>query len=93
LLLRDDAACVLLAVPDEGKARVRLPENPDAEIVIDVDELRDLCTGYAILAGPLHRYDERTPEQSARGMASGHWFWGTLGSRGASTATCWSPRC
>jgi ATP-binding cassette subfamily C protein LapB len=79
LLLRDDAACVLLAVPDEDKARVRLPENPDAEIVIDVDELRDLCTGYAILAGPLHRYDERTPEQSARGMASGHWFWGTLG--------------
>jgi ATP-binding cassette subfamily C protein LapB len=77
LLLRDDEACVLLARGPDGSALVRLPDNPEAEVTIDRDELAGLYTGYAILAGPVHRYDERTPERPGQ-VPDGHWFWGTL---------------
>jgi len=77
LLLQDDGAGVLTALPGDGTAQLRLPENPEAEVAIDADELAKLYTGYAILVGPVHRYDERTPERPGQ-VADGHWFWGTL---------------
>jgi ATP-binding cassette subfamily C protein LapB len=77
LLLQDDEACVLRAWTRDGAALVRLPENPEAEVSIDPEELARLYTGFAILAGPVHRYDERTPERPGH-AADGHWFWGTL---------------
>ncbi len=77
LLLQDNEACVLLSRKPDGAALVRSPENPEAEVAIDAEELAGLYAGYAILAGPVHRYDERTPETPGK-VAEGHWFWGTL---------------
>jgi ATP-binding cassette, subfamily C, bacterial LapB len=78
LLLRDDRALVLLETPAKGGgARVLLPDNPEAETRLAAGELEARYTGFAILAGPVHRYDRRTP--SARDdQRAGHWFWGTL---------------
>ncbi len=77
LLLDDDRACVLLEPLHDGKAKLILPENPEAEVIQDADQLRGLYTGHAILASPTHRYDARTPgpEHDSEG---GHWFWGTI---------------
>jgi len=77
LLLDDDQAALLLEPVREGKARLLLPENPEAEVRLDADELESLYSGYAILASPMHRYDTRTPA-SDTGVGEGHWFWGTL---------------
>ncbi len=77
LLLEDDQACVLLAPPGDGPARVLTPDNPEAEVSLGRDELRAVYTGFAILASPLHRYDERTPAVPGE-TPGGHWFWGTL---------------
>jgi len=77
VLLDDDRAGLLLEPMYEGTARLLLPENPEAEVRLDADELEQLYTGYAILASPAHRYDARTPA-SADGVVEGHWFWGTL---------------
>ncbi|MBT8430648.1 MAG: type I secretion system permease/ATPase, partial [Gammaproteobacteria bacterium] len=77
LLLSDDRAGVLLRPVSEGEARMLLPENPEAEIRLGVDELEGLYSGYAILASPAHRYDARTPV-SDDDVVEGHWFWGTL---------------
>lgn len=77
LLLEGDAACVLLAPPGDGIARVQAPDNPEATASLALDELEAAYTGYAILAGPVHRYDERTPDATTA-RAPGHWFWGTL---------------
>jgi len=77
LLLDDDRAGLLLRPVSDGEARLLLPENPEAEVRLPVDELEGLYSGYAILASPAHRYDARTPG-SEDGVAEGHWFWGTL---------------
>jgi ATP-binding cassette subfamily C protein LapB len=77
LLLQDDEACVFLGWKGDDTAMVRLPENPEAEVAIDRSVLAGLYTGFAILAAPVHRYDERTPDKPGR-VAEGHWFWGTL---------------
>jgi ATP-binding cassette subfamily C protein LapB len=77
LLLDDDRAGLLLRPVSDGEARLLLPENPEAEIRLGVDELEGLYSGYAILASPAHRYDARTPA-SEDGVVEGHWFWGTL---------------
>ncbi len=77
LLLDGDRACVLLEPLSDGKARLLMPDNPDAERYLGVDELQSLYSGYAILAGPVHRYDSRTPSASDA-TPQGHWFWGTL---------------
>ncbi len=77
LLLRDDRACLLLEPVGDNAARVLLPDNPEAQVRLARGELEPQYTGYAILAGPAHRYDARTP--AAGGEAgSDHWFWGTL---------------
>jgi len=79
LLLADDRACILLEPPDQDKCQIVLPENPEAQVTIDRDELADLHSGYVILASPVHRYDARTPADDDD-RAEGHWFWGTLAS-------------
>lgn len=78
VLLHDDRAAVLLdAIATDGTARVVLPENPEAEVRLEAGELAARYSGFAILAGPVHRYDRRTPNARDEGKG-GHWFWGTL---------------
>lgn len=77
LLLEDDRACVLLEPVKDGKAKVILPENPEAEVVQGASKIHALHTGYVILASPTHRYDARTPG-AAPESEGGHWFWGTI---------------
>jgi ATP-binding cassette subfamily C protein LapB len=77
LLLEDDAAVVMPAPPTDGVARILSPDNPEAEVGIGVEDLEAVYSGYAIVAGPVHRYDERTPARPGS-SATGHWFWGTL---------------
>lgn len=77
LLLDGDRSCLLLEPLHDGIARLMLPDNPEAEVRLPLDELAGLYSGYAILASPTHRYDARTPA-AHQGRAEGHWFWGTL---------------
>ncbi|MBT8430062.1 MAG: type I secretion system permease/ATPase, partial [Gammaproteobacteria bacterium] len=77
LLLDDDRAGLLLRPVSDGEARLLLPENPEAEVCLGMDELEALYSGYAILASPAHRYDARTPASDGD-VVEGHWFWGTL---------------
>ncbi len=76
LLLENDAACVLLEPIEGGRARIILPDNPDAEVEVAAGTLRADYSGYAILASPVHRYDARTPTLGSD--RDGHWFWGTV---------------
>ena len=79
LLLADDRACLLLEPVGQDSARLLLPENPEAEVRLSSEELERQYSGLAILAGPVHRYDARTPA-STGAVNEGHWFWGTLAS-------------
>jgi ATP-binding cassette subfamily C protein LapB len=76
LMLDGGSACVLLAAISDDKARVISPDNPEAEVALPAAELAERYSGYAILAGPKHRYDARTAALSA--APTGHWFWGTI---------------
>jgi ATP-binding cassette subfamily C protein LapB len=77
LLLDGNRAGLLLRPVSDGEARLLLPDNPEAEVRLGMDELEGLYSGYAILASPAHRYDARTPASDG-GVVEGHWFWGTL---------------
>ena len=75
LLLNDGNACILLKL--NGKeATVIYPENGDAETVVELNELQQYYTDYAIFIRAVQHFDNRS-ENSAIPRAR-HWFWGTL---------------
>lgn len=75
LLLKDDGACVLRAIDDEGIASILLPES-GGEKFIPVDELDRDYLGFAIFAHPRFKFDDRSDE--VRLFNPKAWFWGTL---------------
>ena len=75
LLRTDGSACVLVERTAE-RARVILPDAPDAPRDIGLGDLESTYAGEAILLRPLHRFTAGTA--SERIADKHHWFWGTL---------------
>ena len=75
LLLDRDDACVLHSVQDD-KASVTWSDLPDAPVNVDLSDIEERYSGYAIYVRPVFRYDIRTPE--VRKLRHRHWFWGVV---------------
>ena len=76
LLLRGDAACILLGWDDQGAtARVMFPETGQGVVSISREEISGRYAGYVIFAHPQFRFDRRTPELLHKPR---HWFWGAF---------------
>jgi ATP-binding cassette, subfamily C, bacterial LapB len=77
LLLRGDAACVLMGWDGEtGVARVLFPETGQGTVTLSREELKARYTGVAIFARPHFRFDQRTPQLG--NVKQRHWFWGAF---------------
>jgi ATP-binding cassette subfamily C protein LapB len=76
LLLKDDQACILLERLD-GRAKVIFPEAGAGEDEIDLGQLEERYTGFAIFVKPAFRFDKRS--ESSFIPKPKHWFWGTVG--------------
>jgi ATP-binding cassette subfamily C protein LapB len=77
LLLRHKQACILVQINDEEKkAKVVQPETGQGEKWIDIEELDQDYTGYAIFTRPMYRFDTRTDENLTLKPQS--WFWGVV---------------
>jgi len=77
LLLRGDAACVLMGWDGEtGVARVLFPETGQGTVTLSREELKARYTGAAIFARPHFRFDQRTPQLG--NVKQRHWFWGAF---------------
>ncbi len=77
LLLKDEEACLFLGWDDSKQnARVIYPELGAAEVLVPMAELTERYAGYAIVAKPKFRFDQRTPAVSNVHLK--HWFWGAL---------------
>ncbi len=75
LLLRNGTACVLLET-NKSRAKVIFPETGEGEDDVDLDELKELYSGYTIFIKAVHQFDERTQHSAI--PKTGHWFWGTI---------------
>jgi ATP-binding cassette subfamily C protein LapB len=75
LLLENGNACVLLETKQKT-ARVIFPESGDGEAELDLSELKEHYTGYAIFIKSVHQFDQRT--ESSEIPRTKHWFWGTI---------------
>jgi len=75
LLLENSNACIILEFK-KRTARVIFPESGDGESEIELSELADAYSGYAIFIKALHHFDQRT--QSSSIPRTKHWFWGTI---------------
>jgi ATP-binding cassette subfamily C protein LapB len=76
LLLKDERACLLLEINASGMATVIYPDLVDGEVQVPVTELEAAYNGYALLARPRFRFDERVSDGDFR--REGHWFWSAL---------------
>jgi ATP-binding cassette subfamily C protein LapB len=77
LLLRGDAACVLMGWDGEsGDARVLFPETGQGTVTLSREELKERYTGVAIFARPHFRFDQRAPQLA--NVKQRHWFWGAF---------------
>jgi ATP-binding cassette subfamily C protein LapB len=77
LLLKGDAACVLLGWDNKNhSASLLFPEVAQGVIVMSQTELLRRYTGIAIFSRPNFRFDKRAPESA--NVKQRHWFWGTF---------------
>lgn len=75
LLLKNEGACVLLAI--KGKqAKVMLPELGDTPQVVSLERLMSEYSGYALLVRPKGKLDRRASELKL--VDTKAWFWGTI---------------
>ncbi len=78
LILKDARACILSEIIDKRRVRIVLPEAGGGGQDLDLRDLAEDYTGYAIYVRPVTRVEpdgmrSDTPKPSA-------WFWGTIGS-------------
>lgn len=75
---KDDlGACVLLGFDDEMKtARIVLPEAPELENQVSLEELEKQYYGFAFLLKKELRIEEK--EFGVHGIKESHWFWGSF---------------
>ena len=77
LLLKDSAACVLTGFPDRKTAEIIMPETGIGVRQIELAELAEQYTGYALFLQPvIEPNDSRLGPALERPGRS--WFWGTM---------------
>ncbi len=75
LLLHGGDACVLTGI-DNDRARIIMPENPEAPFDTPLDELTKTYSGHAVFARPIAGLDKRT--EGLKIFDTKKWFWGTI---------------
>ncbi len=78
LILKNNRACVLVDMPRKRTAKVILPEAGGGELDVDLRDLADDYTGYAIYVRPVAELDEEIERRDIPRPSS--WFWGTIAS-------------
>ncbi|MCV6614353.1 MAG: type I secretion system permease/ATPase [Cellvibrionaceae bacterium] len=76
LLLENNDACVITRIDLNNKLAEIIDPASNGRSVVNLGDLNEQYSGFAIYCKPLHRYDERTQEIKVR--HKGHWFWGVL---------------
>jgi ATP-binding cassette subfamily C protein LapB len=75
LILKNEKACILTQIK-AGYAKVILPELPDGENWIKLEDLEEEYTGYSFLLKPEHHYKDAGKKVLKH--ETKHWFWDTL---------------
>lgn len=77
LLLKDGDACVLEEIDREkGRAKVILPELPDAEEWISLEKLESLYIGFSYFVKKEHRFKQH--DKKVLNTDHKHWFWSSI---------------
>ena len=76
LLLKGGNACVLLEFLDKATAEIIVPEGGSGKKSIELSQLQESYTGYAIFARPEYKFDQRAADSRINQPHA--WFWGTL---------------
>jgi ATP-binding cassette subfamily C protein LapB len=76
LLLEGAKACLLVSQPSPAEVEIILPETERGSRILQLEDLNQLYSGYAIFCQPLYRYDQRSSDIEIERPKS--WFWGTL---------------
>jgi ATP-binding cassette subfamily C protein LapB len=76
LLLKGGNACVLLEFLDKATAEIIVPEGGGGKKPIELSQLQESYTGYAIFARPEYKFDQRAADIRIKEPRA--WFWGTL---------------
>lgn len=78
LLLKDNQACILKNINDQGMPEIIFPEYPDTVITKDLDELEDNYSGYVIFLRPITKAESHTTSTDQPSVDQKSWFFGTL---------------
>ncbi len=77
LILSDRKACILESIDKENaKAKIIIPEIPDGEEWVNLDDLNQRYLGFAFYIKKMHRYESSYKKIVDR--HDKHWFWDTL---------------
>ncbi len=77
LLLKEGDACVLEEIDRQnGRARIIIPELPDADEWISLEKLESLYIGYAYFIKKEHRFEQH--DKKVLHTDHKHWFWSSL---------------
>lgn len=76
LLLKDEQACVLLAV-NQGQATLVYPDVPEGSVELPLAQLQQAFAGSVIHVRPEFQFDERAPAPLNADLNQ-HWFWQAL---------------
>lgn len=73
LLLKEKQACILLEWMEDGRARVRYPENGESADTLSREELDAQYAGIVFFVRPVFNFDPRSPDsgKSSRNTGSG----------------------
>jgi len=78
LLLEGEKACVLLGFdPQDGRARVLLPETGQGSVAMDLEVLEARYHGLVLSVRPHFRFDSHSVPAGEQ-VPQGHWFWSAL---------------
>ena len=77
LLLKEGDACVLEEIDRQNsRAKIIIPELPDAEEWISLEKLESLYIGYAYYVKKEHRFEQH--DKKVLQTDHKHWFWSSL---------------
>lgn len=76
LLLKNNKACILNKVFDDGTVEIILPDSGGGTSKISINDLAEEYIGYTIFLKPVYKFDKRADEFHVASKKS--WFWGTL---------------
>jgi len=77
LLLKEGDACVLEEIDRAaGRAKIIIPELPDAEEWIELEKLESLYTGFVYFIKKEHRFEQH--DKKVLQTEHKHWFWSSI---------------